>query len=176
MCTPIGKTKFSMASMTTPDASAVSVGAVLPFGEGPGITISASHVKETDSILGASVHGVFAGLNSEAFYGRMQADFALFKKVTLNGSATAGQTSFNGTGLLHSGRVFSPSERGADLKVRRRDHWHLGTNGWLASTRNGLAVGQPCALREEGGKSSDRERNDWHDEADYCVQMRRINA
>ena len=108
MRAPIGKATFSMANMTTPDASAVSLGAGLPFGEGHSITISTGHARETDSILGASVHGAFAGLNglnSETFYGRVQTDFALGEKVTLNGSATAGQTSFNGTGLLSNGRA-----------------------------------------------------------------------
>ena len=105
MRTPIGKATFSMASMITPDSSAVSLGAGLPFGEGHGITISVGHAKETDSILGASVHGAFAGLNSETLYGRMQADFALGEKVTLNGSAAVGHTSFNGTGLLSNGRA-----------------------------------------------------------------------
>ena len=105
MRAPIGKAAFSMASMTTPDASAVSLGAGLPFGDGHGITIFTGHAKETDSILGASVHGAFAGLNSETFYGRVQADFALGEKVTLNGSAKVGQTSFNGTGLLSNGRA-----------------------------------------------------------------------
>ena len=105
MRTPIGKATFSMASMTTPDASAVSLGAGLPFGEGHSITIVTGHARETDSILGASVHGAFAGLKSETFYGRVQTDFALGEKVTLNGSATVGQTSFNGTGLLSNGRT-----------------------------------------------------------------------
>ena len=105
MRAPIGEATFSMASMTTPDASAVSLGAGLPFGKGHSITISTGHARETDSILGASVYGAFAGLNSETFYGRVQTDFALGEKVTLNGSATVGQTSFNGTGLLSNGRA-----------------------------------------------------------------------
>ena len=105
MRAPIGKATFSMANMTTPDASAVSLGAGLPFGKGHSITISTGHAKETDSILGASVHGAFAGLRSETLYGRVQTDFALGEKVTLNGSATVGQTSSNGTGLLSNGRA-----------------------------------------------------------------------
>ena len=105
MRAPIGKATLSMANMTTPDAKAISLGAGLPFGNGHGITISTGHAKETDSILGASVYGAFAGLNSETLYGRMQADFALGDKVMLNGSATVGQTSFNGTGLLSNGRA-----------------------------------------------------------------------
>ena len=105
MRAPIGKATFSMANMTTPDASAISLGVGLPFGKRHSITISTGHARETDSILGASVHGAFAGLNSETFYGRVQTDFALGEKVTLNGSATAGQTSFNGTGLLSNGRA-----------------------------------------------------------------------
>ena len=105
MRAPIGKATFSMANMTTPDASAVSLGAGLPFGKGHSITISTGYARETDSILGASVHGAFAGLRSETLYGRVQTDFALGEKVTLNGSATAGQTSFNGTGLLSNGRA-----------------------------------------------------------------------
>ena len=105
MRAPIGKATFSMANMTTPDASAVSLGAGLSFGKGHSITISTGHARETDSILGASVHGAFAGLKSETFYGRVQTDLALGEKVTLNGSATVGQTSFNGTGLLSNGRA-----------------------------------------------------------------------
>ena len=59
----------------------------------------------TDSILSASVHGAFIGLNSESFYGRVQTEFAFGEKVTLNGSATAEQTFFNGTGLLSNSRA-----------------------------------------------------------------------
>ena len=103
MQVPSGKAILSMASMTTPDASAVSLGAALPFGEGHVMTVSVGHAKEDNSILGASVQGAFAGLKSETFYGRVQTDFTLGEKVTLNGSATGGQTSFNGIGLLRNG-------------------------------------------------------------------------
>ena len=105
MQVPSGKATLSMASMTTPDASAVSLGASLPFGEGHVMTVSVGHAKEDNSILGASVQGAFAGLKSETFYGRVQTDFAFGEKVTLNGSATGGQTSFNGIGLLRNGSV-----------------------------------------------------------------------
>ena len=64
---PSGKATLSMASMTTADATAISLGAGLPFGEGHVITVSAGHAKEDDSILGASFYGAFAGLNSETF-------------------------------------------------------------------------------------------------------------
>ena len=105
MRAPIGKATLSMASATTADGSAFSLGAGLPFGDDHTITVSVGRAQETDSLLGAKAHGAFGGLDSETFYGRVQADFALGERMTLNGSATAGQTSFNGTGLLSNGRA-----------------------------------------------------------------------
>ena len=136
MRVPSGKATLSMASMTTVDASAVSLGAGLPFGEGHAITVSAGHAKEDNSILGASVHGAFAGLNSETFYGRVEADFALGKKATLTGTATAGQTSFTGTGLLRSGGTDTLA---MSLGLTLADTFKRGDN-------LSLALAQPLAI------------------------------
>ena len=140
-----------MASMTTPDASAVSLGAGLPFGKGHGITISAGHARETDSILGASVHGAFAGLNSETFYGRVQTDFALGEKVTLNGSAKVGQTSFNGTGLLSNGRA---DTLGVAFGLTLSDALAHGDKLSLALARPLTVSGGQVTLRSGTGISS----------------------
>ena len=104
---PIGKATLSMASAATPDGNAVSLGAGLPLGDDHSITVSLGHAKETDSILGAKAYGAFAGLESNTFYGRVETDFALGERITLNGSVTTGSTSFGSTGLLSKGRVDS---------------------------------------------------------------------
>ena len=102
---PVGKATLSMASATTTDGNAISLGAGLPFGDDHTITVSVGHAKETDSLLGAKAYGAFGGLDSETVYGRARADVALGERLTLNGSVTAGRTSFRGTGLLSNGRT-----------------------------------------------------------------------
>ena len=102
---PIGKATLSMASATTTDGSAISLGAGLPFGDDHTITVSVGHAQETDSLLGAKAYGAFAGLNSQTIYGRAQADITLGQRMTLNGSVTTGRTSFRSTGLLSKGRA-----------------------------------------------------------------------
>ena len=102
---PIGKATLSMASATTTDGSAISLGAGLPFGDDHTITVSVGHAQETDSLLGAKAYGAFAGLNSQTIYGRAQVDVALGEGITLNGSVTIGRTSFRSTGLLSKGRA-----------------------------------------------------------------------
>ena len=101
----IGKAKLSMASATTADGSAISLGAGLPFGDDRTITVTVGHAQETDSLLGAKAYGAFAGLASETIYGRAQADIALGQRMTLNGSVTTGRTSFRSTGLLSKGQA-----------------------------------------------------------------------
>ena len=101
----IGKATLSMASATTTDGSAISLGAGLPFGDDHTITVSVGHAQETDSLLGAKAFGAFAGLASDTIYGRAQADIALGQRMTLNGSVTTGRTSFRSTGLLSKGRA-----------------------------------------------------------------------
>ena len=102
---PIGKATLSMASTTTADGSAISLGAGLPFGDDHTITVSVGRAQETDSLLGAKAYGAFAGLDSETVYGRVQTDVALGERMTLNGSVTTGRTSFRSTGLLSKGRT-----------------------------------------------------------------------
>ena len=102
---PIGKATLSMASATTTDGSAISLGAGLPFGDDHTITVSVGHAQETDSFLGAKAYGAFAGLNSQTIYGRAQVDVALGEGITLSGSVTTGRTSFRSTGLLSKGRA-----------------------------------------------------------------------
>ena len=102
---PIGKATLSMASATTTDGSAISLGAGLPFGDDHTITVSVGHAQEADSLLGAKAYGAFAGLASETIYGRAQADIALGQRMTLNGSVTTGRTSFRSTGLLSKGHA-----------------------------------------------------------------------
>ena len=77
MRVPTGKATLSMASATTADGNAISLGAGLPFGEDHSVTVSLGHAQETDSLLGAKTHGAFAGLNAETVYGRVQTDVVL---------------------------------------------------------------------------------------------------
>ena len=102
---PIGKATLSVASATTTDGSAISLGAGLPFGDDHTITVSVGSAQETDSLLGAKAYGAFAGLDSETIYGRVLADVALGERITLNGSVATGRTSFRSTGLLSKGRT-----------------------------------------------------------------------
>ena len=102
---PVGKTTLSMAQATTDDRSALSLGAGLPFGDDHSITVSLGQAKETDSILGARAYGAFAGLDSNTVYGRVQTDIALGEHVALNGSLTAGQTSFSSDRLIARGKT-----------------------------------------------------------------------
>ena len=102
---PVGKSTVSMTHAVTGSGNALSLGAGLPFGDGHVIRASLGRAQEVDSILGTELQGAFAGLNSETFYGRVQADIVLGEKVTLNGSVTTGQTSFHGNGLITDGRV-----------------------------------------------------------------------
>ena len=53
MRVPTGKATLSMASATTADGNAISLGAGLPFGEHHSVTVSLGHAQETDSLLGA---------------------------------------------------------------------------------------------------------------------------
>ena len=135
---PIGKATLSMASATTTDGSAISLGAGLPFGDEHTITVSVGHAQETDSLLGANAYGAFAGLDSETIYGRAQADVALGEGITLNGSVTAGRTSFRSTGLLSKGQ--------ADTLAMA-----LGltfTDALAADDKLSLALAQPFAVSD----------------------------
>ena len=135
---PIGKATLSMASATTTDGSAISLGAGLPFGDDHTITVSVGHAQETDSLLGAKAYGAFAGLNSQTIYGRAQADIALGQRITLNGSVTTGRTSFRSTGLLSKGQ--------ADTLAMA-----LGltfTDALAADDKLSLALAQPFAVSD----------------------------
>ena len=76
-----------------------------PFGDGDSITVSLGQARETDALLGARAYGAFAGLDSNTVYGRVQTDIVLGERVTLNGSLTAGQTSFSSDRLIARGKT-----------------------------------------------------------------------
>ena len=141
---PVGKTTLSMAQATANDRSAFSLGAGLPFGNDHAVTVSFGQARETDSLLGAKAHGAFAGLNSETVYGRAQADIVLGKRMTVNGSVTAGQTSFSGNGVITDGRMNAQS---AALGVSISDALTVGD-------KLSLALAQPFAV--SGGKMTIR--------------------
>ena len=141
---PVGKTTLSMAQATANDRSAFSLGAGLPFGNDHAVTVSFGQARETDSLLGAKAHGAFADLNSETVYGRAQADLVLGKRMTVNGSITAGQTSFSGNGVITDGRMNAQS---AALGVSISDALTVGD-------KLSLALAQPFAV--SGGKMTIR--------------------
>ena len=138
MDVPVGKTTVSMAQVTAGEANALSVAASLPFGEWHDIGISLGRTRETDGILGARAHGAFAGLNSETVYGRVRADFALGEKVVLNGSITAGRTSFRGGGLIAAGLA---DTRAAALGLTFND-------ALVRGDRLSIAVAQPLVVSD----------------------------
>ena len=105
MDVPVGKVTLSMSQATAIEGNALSLGASLPFGDDHVISVSVGRAQEIDRILGARAYGAFAGLNSKTVYGRVNADLVLGKRVTLNGSVTAGQTSFRSNGLITNGRM-----------------------------------------------------------------------
>ena len=102
---PTEKATFSMAHATTAEGDAVSFGAGVPFGDGHSVAVSLGQAHENDSLLGSGGYGAFAGLNSTTVYGRVQAGFEINDRVTLDGSLTAGRSSFRSTGILTSGET-----------------------------------------------------------------------
>ena len=138
MDVPVGKIRVSMAQANAGEANALSVAASLPFGEGHDIGFSLGQTRETDGILGARAHGAFAGLESGTVYGRVQADFALGEKVVLNGSMTAGSTSFHGNGLIAAGHA---DTRGAALGLTVND-------ALVRGDRLSIAVAQPLVVSD----------------------------
>ena len=106
---PIGKAILSMANVTSTDASAVSLGASLPFGEGHSLDVFLGRAQETDSILGAKAYGAFAGLESDTVYGRIETKFALSENMILNGSITVGRTSLRSNGIIAAGKLNAQS-------------------------------------------------------------------
>ncbi len=102
---PLERLTLSLAHARSADTSALSVGAGFSFGERHRLTLTLGRAQETDSLLGARVHGAFGGLRAETVYGRVQADVALGDHATLTGSVTGGRTAFRSTGLLSDGRL-----------------------------------------------------------------------
>ena len=102
---PLERLTLSVAHARSADTSALSVGAGFSFGERHRLTLTLGRAQETDSLLGARVHGAFGGLRAETVYGRVQADVALGDHATLTGSVTGGRTAFRSTGLLSDGRL-----------------------------------------------------------------------
>ena len=151
MRAPIGKATLSMASATATDGSVFSLGAGLPLGDDHTIAVSFGRAQETDSLLGAKTHGAFAGLNSDTIYGRVQADIALGERVTLNGSVTAGQTSFEGNGLIAAGRA---DAQAVALGLTVTDALARGDKLSLALARPFSVSGGQMTLRSGTGISS----------------------
>ena len=144
MDVPAGKATLSMAHSITGEGNALSLGAGMPFGDGHSISVSLGHAREHDAILGARTHGAFSGLNSETVYGRAQADIVLGKRVTLNGSITAGHTSFSGIGLLNRGHA---DTRAMALGLTINDAFATGDKLSLALSRPLAVSGGQVTLR-----------------------------
>ena len=148
---PVGKTRLSMAQATADNRGAFSLGAGLPFGDDHVVTVSIGQARETDGLLGAKAHGAFAGLNSETVYGRAQADLVFGERVTLNGSVTAGQTSFSGSGVITDGRMDAQS---AALGVSIADALMSGDQLSLALARPFAVSGGEMTIRGGTGISA----------------------
>ena len=148
---PVGKTRLSMAQVVADDRGAFSLGAGLPFGDDHVVTVSFGQARETDSLLGTKAHGAFAGLNSETVYGRAQADLVFGERVTLNGSVTAGQTSFRGNGVITDGRMNAQS---AALGVSIADALMSGDQLSLALARPFAVSGGEMTIRGGTGISA----------------------
>ena len=151
MDVPVGKATLSMAHLITTEGNALSLGAGLPFGAGHGITVFLRRAQETDSFLGARAYRAFAGLNSETVYGRAQADIILGKRVTLNGSVTAGRTSFCGNGLITDGRM---NARAVALGLTVSDKLATGDKLSLALARPFAVSDGEMTLRSGTGISA----------------------
>ena len=148
---PVGKATMMMANAATGDASAVSLGADLPFGDGDSITVSFGQARETDALLGARAYGAFAGLDSNTVYGRVQTDISLGERVVLNGSLTAGQTSFSSDRLIAGGKT---DTRAMALGLTVNDALTRGDKLSLAFARPFAVSGGEMTIRGGTGISA----------------------
>lgn len=72
-------------------------------------TVEAGRVSERSGLLGASFHGAFDGVSSETSYMRLNADLPMGRSGTVHLSASGGDTSATGNGLLRSAQIRSES-------------------------------------------------------------------
>ena len=151
MDVPVGKAVLSMASAVAKNASAVSLGAGMPFGDDSSVSVSFGRAREIDGILGARAYGAFAGLDSNTVYGRVQADIALGEHVALNGSLTAGWTSIRGDRLIVGGRA---DTRSMALGVSVNNALARGDKLSVALSRPFAVSGGELTLRNGTGISA----------------------
>ena len=148
---PTAKAIFSMAHATAANGDAVSLGAGVPFGGGHSIAVSLGQAHENNSLLGSEGTGAFAGLNSKTVYGRVQAGFEINGRVALDGSLTAGRTSFRSAGILASGKA---DTRAMALGLTINDALARGDKLSVALARPFAVSGGEVTLRQGTGISA----------------------
>lgn len=72
-------------------------------------TVESGRVSEREGMLGARFHGAFAGVNATTDFLRASADLPLGRGGALHLSASSGETSATGSGLLRSANLRSES-------------------------------------------------------------------
>lgn len=76
---------------------------------GSAFSLETGRVREGDAMLGARLHGAFGGVSAETRFLRASADLPIGTNGTVHLSASSGETSVSGSGLLRSGKVRSES-------------------------------------------------------------------
>ena len=99
----IGKATLSVASATTAEGNAQSLGAGLPF-EGHH-RFSRSCAGDGQSSRGKDLWGLRQSELRFTVYGQARADIVLGKRMTLHGSVTDGRRSFWNTGFIAASRT-----------------------------------------------------------------------
>ena len=82
------------------------------------LTLETGRLTETDGLLGARFFGAFGGVSAQTDFVRASADLTLGQRHTFHLTASSGDTSASGSGLIRSGRVRSES---FGLGVSRRN-------------------------------------------------------
>ena len=137
-----GGVRFGVSGATGAgsDRSGVSYGALslsADIGENV-ITLETGRLNETEGMLGARFYGAFDGVSSETSFLRASADLAIGDRHTMHLTASSGETSAFGTGLIRSGRV-------------RSESFGIGMSRVSERTRSVMSLGLSRPLGISGG-------------------------
>lgn len=101
----------SGATGTDRGAPGVSYGALSLSADmgGSVFTFETGRLNESDGMLGAQFHGAFGGVSAQTSFLRASADLAIGEQHVMHLTASTGETSASGSGLIRSGQVRSES-------------------------------------------------------------------
>lgn len=152
---------FSGATGLKPERMGASYGALSLSADlsGSVLTLETGRVRETDGMLGARFQGAFGGVTSETRFLRASADLSIGRRDTLHLTASSGQTSVDGSGLVRSGSVRSES---FGVGVSRRNDrtgsvMSFGVSRPLGVSGGSMNLAVPVGVAAAaGGVASDR--------------------